>query len=159
MADDPLTVALRVEIALAALAGSELVETFVELAGQDALHASVLAQAASRFSAALARRDAAALDALRAGLGLSPDDRLRRLALSSAGRPRAQTGGWTDDRIAELQSWREDPLDMVAKAAQFTFVATWRRRQRYSYFAPIAAKSLLPTRPRSAGFGRRRPPA
>jgi len=122
LASDPLTMRPRVELAAAALAGEELAAFLGRLAAEDVLHADALAAAVAALSGFARRAEPEDLDALEATLAVSPDERLRRLALAAltAG---ARARGWTDDRLERLRGYRRDAAPLVAEAAQFTLPA------------------------------------
>ena len=121
LAADPLTAALRVELAVATLTGPGLADWLVDLAVVDALHADALGVAGQALLSSASRPDAAGLDDLGAALTPSPDPRLRRLALAALVARAGSGAGWDAGRLARLRAFRDDPSPLVAAAAQFTF--------------------------------------
>jgi hypothetical protein len=117
---DPLTSALRAELAVASLGASELVNQFEGRAESDALHADVLHASIAAVTAAAGRAGGVDLDDLEAALGSHHDARLRRLGLATLV-ARAGVAGWGEARLARLRAYRADPAPLVAAAAQFTF--------------------------------------
>ena len=55
-------------------------------------------------------------------LAASTDERLRMLALGALIAQSKQSSGWSDEAIARLENYRNDPSPLVAEVAQFTFV-------------------------------------
>jgi len=121
MAPDPLTAEIRAEVALAALPWEEVTPLLERMAETGELHADVLVAARSALQRAGRRSDAEELDAVEASFSASPDERLRRLALAALVTRARGAEGWTEERLARLQAFQEDPSPLVAAAAQFTF--------------------------------------
>jgi hypothetical protein len=121
LAADPLTAVLRVDLAVATLTGPGLADWLADLAATDALHAEALASAIQALLSAASRPDAIGLDQLDAALAVSPDPRLRRLALAALVARAGSGAGWDTGRLVRLRTFRDDPSPLVAAAAQFTF--------------------------------------
>lgn len=116
LATDPLTVSLRVEIAIYALPWNELTALLTQLIASDEMHADALALAAQAIEHST---DATNLANLEAALANNSDERLRRLALAALV-AQSQSRGWDSQRLERLHSYRTDSSPMVAAAAQFT---------------------------------------
>jgi len=86
------------------------------------LHANALGRAQDAIQQAYTRPDAQLFD-LEMALANSENEGLHRLALAALIAQSKQGSGWSDECIARLQRYREDPSPMVAEAAQFTFVS------------------------------------
>ncbi|MDP4021990.1 hypothetical protein Q8W71_05075 [Methylobacterium sp. NEAU 140] len=121
LAADPTAVRIRIEIALRGLPGPDLAECLAALARDDSLHPDALALAATRLEAAGTGLDPEACEGLEAALAVSPDARLRRLALATLVGVSRTAGGWSRARVARLADYRTDPAPLVAEAAQFVF--------------------------------------
>ena len=122
--EDALTACLRIGLAITALPDDELISTLEQLSTSeqlrpDVLHAVLLSV---KNGASYSERKAARWTDLETALQISPDERLRRIALAALVAS-TSTGGWTDNRIARLNTFRNDSSQMVAEAAQFTFVS------------------------------------
>jgi hypothetical protein len=117
LAEDALTVCLRVELAAVSLPAGELAEW---LAGAGPLHADALAAAAAALPAVAARAEPSDLEALEATLGGSADERLRRLGLAALTASARRPHGWSEARLGRLRAYRADRSPLVAGAAQFT---------------------------------------
>jgi hypothetical protein len=120
LAEDPLTVSLRLPVIVQGLPWEEVGPELSRLV--DALHADALVVAEQAIQDATTRPDAEllALETLLAG---STSELLRRLALSALQARTRQARGWSDECIAHLENYRRDPSPLVAEAAQFTFVS------------------------------------
>ena len=118
LATDPLTVSLRIRIILHGLAWEEVTQELIQL--REVLHADAIGRAESAIQYAASRPDANLFE-LEMAFATSTDERLRRLAALIA--QSQQTQGWSDERIARLQVYRDDISSLVAEAAQFTFVS------------------------------------
>lgn len=121
LATDPLTISLRVELAVQALPWHELAAMLANTVASGELHAEALAIAAQAITQAASRSDATDLAQFEADLARCSDERLRRLAFAALVAQSQPPRGWNDERLARLQSYRTDPAPMVAAAAQFTF--------------------------------------
>jgi hypothetical protein len=119
LATDPLTVNLRVELAISALPWNEVATLFVNLTTSGEMHTEALMTAVGAMASAASRPDARDLVDLEAALATSSDQRLRRLALAVLVAQFQR--GWDDERLARLNSYRSDSSPLVAAAAQFTF--------------------------------------
>lgn len=117
LATDPLTVSLRVEIAIQALPWDELTALLTRLTDEGEMHAEALALAVQTIRDT--SLDATNLENLEAALANDSDERLRRLALAALV-AQSQSSGWDSQRLERLYSYRTDPSPMVAAAAQFT---------------------------------------
>lgn len=120
LAEDPLTLTFQIELILKGLPWEEIAPELVKRV--DDLHPDALERAKLIIQRDPARPDAQLFD-LEATLAKSENERLRRLALAALVAQSKQLGGWSDDCIARLQQYREDPSPLVAEAAQFTFVS------------------------------------
>lgn len=120
LAEDPLTTILRTGLIILGLPWEEIVPELVKLA--DRLSFDMIGVAAIAIRQAATRPDAQMLR-LELELAASTDEGLRRLALVALTAQSKQAQGWSDEAIARLQKYREDPSPMVAEAAQFTFVS------------------------------------
>ncbi len=121
LAQDRLTLSLRIELLIAGLPWEEVGNELASLAPE--LHADALVVAEQAIQSANIRPEARLLDLERL-LSQSADERLRRLALAAlvahARRPGSKS--WDDEMLARLRSYRNDPAPLVAEAAQFTIV-------------------------------------
>jgi hypothetical protein len=120
LSQDRLTISLRVEIIIAGLPWKEVASELVRLT--NTLHADAMSKAWWGIRQAATRPDARLLD-LEMTLAASSDERLRWLALVALIAQSAQASGWSDEAIARLEKYRNDPSPLVAEAAQFTFVS------------------------------------
>ena len=121
MAIDPLTAALRIKLAVAALPWNELAEFLMELNQRGELHADALAVAESAIFHAYNRPDADRLHQLETILAASADEKLRRLALSALQAQTTVRLGWNQAKADRLLAYRQDKSALVAAAAQFIF--------------------------------------
>ncbi|GHO47908.1 HEAT repeat domain-containing protein [Ktedonospora formicarum] len=115
---DPLTITLRAQICVAGLPWSELEPALVALV--ENLHSDALAQTAKAIEESYLRPEADHLT-LEAALSHSEDERLRRLGLSALLAQTRRASGWSDECIARLERYCQDPSSLVAEKAQFTF--------------------------------------
>jgi hypothetical protein len=117
LATDPITAALRAELAVHALPWTELSEVLGEMASEGELHADALLAA----TAALSQRqtDPDGLETLETALAASREERLRRLAVTALEALARRPPGWNEDRLARLRLYRADRSPLVAAAAQF----------------------------------------
>ena len=120
LSQDRLTISLRVEIILTGLAWEEVAHELVRLTNM--LHVSALSKAWRGIQQAANRPDARLLE-LEMTLTTSTDERLRMLALGALIAQTKQSSGWSDEAIARLENYRNDPSPLVAETAQFTFVS------------------------------------
>ncbi len=120
LAPDRLTLALRISVVCAGLPWEEVMQELQQL--RDGLHADALATAEQAVQHATMRPDAD-LFTLESAFAISSDERLRRLALAALLAQVSQANGWSDERIARLQTYKEDVSALVAEAAQFTFTS------------------------------------
>ncbi|GAB3636296.1 hypothetical protein GCM10027422_18860 [Hymenobacter arcticus] len=122
---DPLTVRLQVRLALAGLPWPELAPYLTSLAATDALDAEVLMATVRALDDSRQRiasqEDVNSLLVLEHALAVSPDARLRRLALAALRAQATQPAGWTAALRTRLNHYRADPAPLVAAAAQFVF--------------------------------------
>jgi HEAT repeat protein len=117
--EDRLTIAWRVELLIKGLPWEEIAPELARLAND--LHADALERAkACLLQTPLLPEEQ--LMYLEEALSSSDDERLRRLALVALLAQTRQSGGWSDERIARLEKYRNDAAPLVAEAAQFTFV-------------------------------------
>jgi hypothetical protein len=116
LATDPLAAGLRVNLAIAALPGEELVVLFEQLVEVGEMHAEVLFDAVQKIRSC--NHD---LTHVEVTLATSEDERLRRLALAALV-VQSQKNGWNVENKEKLHVFRHDPSPMVAAAAQFTLL-------------------------------------
>lgn len=120
LAQDRLTLTLRVSVIIGGLPWQEVTQELVKLAG--VLHADALSKAQQAIQQAHTRRPDAQLFDLEMTLAANTDEHLRKLALTVLTTRAQQASGWSDEAIARLEQYRNDPSPLVAEAAQFTFV-------------------------------------
>ena len=120
LSEDQLTISLRIVIIIMGLPWQEVAQELVQLSSK--LHADALKKAQQAIQQA-SRRPDADLFHLEMTIAGSSDERLRRLALSALIAQAKQADGWSEERIARLQAYREDTSPLVAEAAQFTFIS------------------------------------
>ncbi len=120
LAEDRLTLSLRFGLIVQGLPWEEIAPELVKLAS--VLHANALGRAQDAIQQVYTRPDAQLFD-LEMALANSEDEGLHRLALAALIAQSKQGSGWSDECIARLERYREDPSPMVAEAAQFTFVS------------------------------------
>ncbi len=118
---DPLTAALRVEIAAASLPVSELASFLTQVAASGEFHAEALAVGSRAIEGSRLRLGADDWATLEATLAASSDDRLHRLAVAALVAGAGTTEGWTQARRERLDAYRQDSAPVVSAAAQFTF--------------------------------------
>lgn len=118
---DPLTVELRIMMAVSRLPASELGAFLTALASGDALHAAALMRACKWLADVRNRSDAEAFEALEPRLSRSRNERVRRLALAILDSRAGSAGGWDAALLERLRVYRADPSPLVASAAQFIF--------------------------------------
>ena len=120
LAEDRLTIKLRVELIIQGLPWEEVAAELTKLVAS--LHADALERAKLIIQQASRRPDANLFD-LEMALTKNDDERLRRLALAALVAQTQRAPGWSDEAIARLEQYRHDPSPLVAEAAQFTFPA------------------------------------
>lgn len=120
LAEDRLTLSWRIRVMVWGLPWEEIAPELVRLAPM--LHANALVQAQAAIHKVITRPDARLFE-MEMALAKSEDEALRQLALVALIAQAGQAGGWSAERIARLQTYREDASAMVAEAAQFTFVS------------------------------------
>jgi hypothetical protein len=122
LAEDPLTILMRVRLTCTYVPLDDLAAFFQTLAATNELHAEALMKACDMLAGmAYRNNDPAQLERLERTLAASEDERLRRLALALLqGHDRRSYGAWNRQRLARLQIYRADPSVLVASAAQFT---------------------------------------
>lgn len=121
LASDPLTTSLQIRLAVPALDSGALATFFRELVTAERLHAEALMTAVRVLERAGTYRDNTELEQLETQLAGSPEAPLRRLALAALVAQTHPPQGWTPERVARLEQYRNDPAPLVAAAAQFTF--------------------------------------
>lgn len=117
LASDPLTVTLRVKLAILALSWQELVEFFEKVIATNQFSFDVVLI----LYMYIQNFNSPDLPHLEAALTLSEDERLRRVALMAL-IVQAKSKGWNEELKGRLLSFREDSSAMVAAAAQFTLL-------------------------------------
>src|SRR5262249_5644948 len=125
---DPLTAALRAELATAVLPWRELTDVFERMAGAGELHADALSACVVGLGCWVGRTDNADLVELEGELSGKSDERLRRLALAALTAQASLSEGWSAARLDRLRGYRADPSPLVAAAAQFTLPAEEEER-------------------------------
>ncbi|HEY4388858.1 MAG TPA: HEAT repeat domain-containing protein, partial [Ktedonobacteraceae bacterium] len=120
LAEDPLTLSLRIGLIVGGLPWEEIAPELMKLS--PSLHANALIRAQDAIQQAQTRPEAQ-FSTLETALASSKGERMRLLAFAALIAQARQASGWTDECIARLQTYRDDPSPMVAEAAQFTF--TW----------------------------------
>ncbi|HVU67829.1 MAG TPA: hypothetical protein VHD63_11890, partial [Ktedonobacteraceae bacterium] len=128
LADDPLTITLRVELAMISLPWDEVATLLEEAAATNVLHGDALYRAChvsmlvlSRYGM-IGRPDSKDMIRLEKQLAASSDERLRRIALATLVAQADEAHGWNAERRARLERYRADPSPLVAAAAQFTII-------------------------------------
>lgn len=126
LATDPLTLGLRIELAITSLPWDEVATMLSEAAATGALHADALSQACDmlrtvrgRYGNA-GRPDSKEMSRLETMLATSQDERLRRIALAALVVQAEASKGWSAEQRARLEVYRADTSPLVAAAAQFT---------------------------------------
>jgi len=121
LSGDPLTISLRVALAIAALPWNEVVLFLVEVASAGQLHAEALHRACGMLQEVTNRPDFVDLGQLEAALATSEDERLRYIALATLLAQAQQSWGWTEELRTRLQHYRTDQAALVSGTAQFIF--------------------------------------
>lgn len=117
--EDVLTSHLQATLVLLGLEWEAVVTTFLRLEGNGGLTYQAL-QAIQNYFTARVSRDEQGASAAETVLGASPIPAVRHiglLLLSAIG----DRHGWTEERIAKLETYRRDNSILVASAAHFTF--------------------------------------
>ena len=129
LAVDPLTIALRIELAMVSLPWDEVAIILTEAAATDTLHADALHRAClvsnlvlGRYGT-IGRPDSKEMVRLEEKLATSHDERLRRIALATLVAQAEEAHCWNTERRARLEAYRADPSPLVAAAAQFTVIS------------------------------------
>ncbi len=128
LAVDPLTIALRLELAMVSLPWDEVATLLTEAAATNTLHADALYRVCNVSRLVLgrygmiSRPDSRNMVRLEEKLAISPDERLRRIALATLIAQAEEAHGWNDERRARLAIYRADPSPLVASVAQFTIL-------------------------------------
>ena len=118
---DPLTGNVQIDLVMQALPGEEIIAIVRQMAATRALHADALQTAKMWMTTLETHRRDIDLFQLETALVASDDRYVRRLALAALVAQANGATGWTDERLARLQTYRNDPAPLVAEAAQFTF--------------------------------------
>ena len=127
LATDPLTIELRIDLAIALLPWDEVVTLLEEALEKGELHAGAVQRAYEKLSWVIGRFDMAArpdvkeMIHLEEKLAANPDERLRRIALAALITQSELPEGWNEERRARLRIYQADPSALVSAAAQFTF--------------------------------------
>ncbi len=121
LAEDPLMVSLRVQLAFAYLPMEELIALLRSLSESNTLHAEALMSACQLISSGSSHFEPAQLEVFETTFAASADERLRRLAFAALHAQSAKQNSWDKARLARLQTYRADPSPLVAAAAAFTF--------------------------------------
>ncbi|MEZ0362231.1 HEAT repeat domain-containing protein [Mycobacterium sp. pUA109] len=120
LADDPMAVHLRLQLAGQVLAWHQFAGLLDDLAASGEWHADAVAAGIAAVGSWTRRSDRADLEALETRLASHADDRMRRLALAALVAAAALPGGWSAARLDRLRGYRRDHAPLVAAAAQFT---------------------------------------
>ncbi len=118
---DPLTGNLQIGLVMQALPAGEIIAIMRQIAADRALHADALHTANFWMTILETNRRDIDLFQIEIALAASDDRYVRRLALAALVAQANGATGWTDERLARLQTYRADPAPLVAEAAQFTF--------------------------------------
>jgi hypothetical protein len=125
LAADPLTITLRIELAMVSLPWDEVATMLAEAAATNTLHGDALHRAC-RVSylvlgkyGMISRPDSKNMVHLEEKLAASHDERLRRIALATLVAQAEEAHGWNAERRTRLEAYRADPSPLVAAAAQF----------------------------------------
>jgi hypothetical protein len=124
LSTDRLVLSLHLRLAVQVLSIEELAELFISLAESESgrgLHAEGLMAAIQALSQAGSRFEEVELAQLETMLAKSSDERLRRLALATLVAQTQPPAGWNNTKRNRLQVYQDDPIALVASAAQFTF--------------------------------------
>jgi hypothetical protein len=117
LAEDPLLISRRLELAIEALPGREVCDLLCgTVAG---LHGEALMAVVAALRAG-GRRNPTVLEELETGLSASDDERLRRIALAAL-TVLAEARGWTTHHRDRLAVYQADSSPLVAGAAHFVF--------------------------------------
>jgi hypothetical protein len=128
LAADPLTVGLRIQLAIVSLPWDEIATMLAEAAAAGILHADALQQTCTMLGTVIGgygqagRPDSKEMVILEKKLATSQDERLRRIALAALITHAEESKGWNSELRARLESYRADPSILVATAAQFTLL-------------------------------------
>ncbi|WP_338257642.1 hypothetical protein [Dictyobacter halimunensis] len=118
LAQDPLTLTWQLAILFRGLPWPEVIQGIIQLEPQ--LHADALTSAEGLIDQ-LSRRPDANLLQLEMALANQPDERLRRLALTTLLAQTRQARGWSEAHIQRLRTYQRDSSPLIAATAQFTF--------------------------------------
>lgn len=125
LARDPLTTQAAIPFAYAGLSESEWGDWIENALRSGALHADALHAASDilsdEYNAARANRTVNSDESLLARWQSSDAPELRRLALADLVGAAQSGEGWTDERLAKLEKFRDDESLLVAAAAQWIF--------------------------------------
>jgi hypothetical protein len=128
LAVDPLTIELRIELAIVSLPWDEMATVLAEAAAMETLHADALHQACNMLGLVIGRHgtvgrpDSKNMVHLEEKLAASHDERLRRIALAALVAQAEESNGWNEEQRARLENYRADSSVLVAAAAQFTML-------------------------------------
>jgi hypothetical protein len=120
LAQDKLTLSLRLKLILSALPWEDAQESLLSLCSVTQLHPDALV-AAERLIQEMHWRADARLAELELAMAKSSNETTRRLALSALVAQSQQVGGWTGELRARLKVFQQDTSALVAEAAQFIF--------------------------------------
>src|SRR5439155_1412890 len=99
-------------------------EFLVGLASRDALHADAVCAVAQHLEHDFGW-PTETLAVLERALAASPDERLRRLAVSALVGQSQMPSGWDEARRGRLSAFEADPSPLVAASATFAFTREW----------------------------------
>jgi hypothetical protein len=122
--NDLATAMLRVELGCRTLRPQEIIILLVNMAQHNQLHPAALVAVSTVFSSpgqtALSQQEFAEIEQI---LAPQADERLRYLAVIALQTQSfvRSSAHWTPERIARLQTFRNDPSPLVAETAQFIF--------------------------------------
>src|SRR5438132_9183506 len=118
LARDSLTAVLQIEMAVSALLWNETIGLLRHWAATDLLHAEVVTAVVTAIQASAQRAAPDDLVAVETRLRGEADPRLRRVALAALIAHARPPRGWDAEHLARLQSYRADPVPLVAAIAQ-----------------------------------------
>jgi hypothetical protein len=119
LSDDPLTIGLRLKLAIAALPMQEVAAQLTQAVGSSEWHAEVLTSIYEALENVDEYRRVEDLAELERLLATSEQAELRRIALAAL-LALCEASNWTATRLDQLRQYRNDPSPLVAMAAQFT---------------------------------------
>ncbi len=119
LAEDRLTLSLRVRLAFQYVPMENLIAFFQSLSQRNEWHAEALIEAC-RHMEGQSRFELDEWNTFEAAFAASADERLRRLAFAALKAQTMKMGHWDEEHLARLKTYRADPSALVAAAAEFT---------------------------------------